>query len=183
MDERHFFNPHFKIRSPVKKYTPIPDKVYDKLFYTIYHKLNQSVTGKYNEALEKIKVVEKLETHKLKHHNKILEDLLKETISLYCLDALCTVWNVNICWHCDYFFYECRVDPSAPMTYLSHKYEWVAYTEDKIQLFDLFKPLKSISYYTLAELKELTQRMNGTGKTKAHHYEEIQKYFKHIKLI
>jgi len=64
-----------------KKRAKEQEKVYDKLFYAIYHKLNERKISldKYNETIEKINVIEKLEHIKLKHKDKILEDLQGKT--------------------------------------------------------------------------------------------------------
>lgn len=184
LNHEHFFNPKFKITNHKKKKPP-PIKVYDKLFYTIYHKLNERklFLDKYNEALEKIKVIEQLEEVTLKQKNKILEDLQNSDIQLFTMDALCELWNINIVWYSEYCFYECIVN-NDPIHYLSHNYEWTSKPDmNKYKIVDIFKPLKSISYYKLDELKEMATYMNIHGKTKKDLYDPIVQYFKHIKLI
>ena len=68
LNNEHFFNPKFKITHYSKKKKPCVIKVYDKLFYTIYHKLNESnlFFNKYNEKIEKIKVIEQLSLRNFK---------------------------------------------------------------------------------------------------------------------
>jgi len=185
-DETHFFNPKFDIKHHVKKTKPLHIKVYDKLFYTIYHKQHEAdlFFNKYNESLEKIKVIEQLEQVSLNNKNKILEDILSPEIQLYSLNALCVLWQINIIWFSEYFYYEFIIDEHKPLCYLSNTYEWcdkMEGTRHKIQ--DIFKPLKSVSYYKLDELKEMANGMNVTGKTKKDYYDVIFAYFKHIKLI
>ncbi|ADX05868.1 hypothetical protein 162322388 [Organic Lake phycodnavirus 1] len=184
---RHFYNPHFKIHTPcIKKRAKEQEKVYDKLFYAIYHKLNERKISldKYNETIEKINVIEKLEYIKLKHKDKILEDLQSKNIPLHCLNALCYAWNINIVWYSEYFFYESIVKQDEPIYYLSHNYEWTNTMDtNKIKIVDFFKPLKSISYYKLDELKQMGETMNIDGKKKSDFYEKIENYFKHLKLI
>ncbi len=181
LHERHYYNPHFTILD-VKRRAKEPEKVYDKLFYTVYHK--QSWSDKYNETLEKIHVIEKLEPFKMKHKDKILEDLQSPCIPLHCLPALCEVWCMNIVWYAEHCYYECFVDESKPIYYLSHTYQWTDTMDaNKFKITDLFKPLKSISYYKLEDLKQMTQYMNLDGKKKSDFYESVQDYFKHLKLI
>lgn len=185
LNHEHFFNPKFKITN-YKKKNPPPMKVYDKLFYVIYHKLNERklILDKYNEALEKIKVIEQLEDVTLKQKNKILEDLQGPNIQLFTLNALSLVWNMNIVWYSDYCYCEFIVNESQPIYYLSHNYEWTSkYEGTKYKISDIFKPIKSITYYKLDELKEIANCMNINGKTKKDFYDQIVEYFKHIKLI
>ena len=186
LNQEHFFNPKFKITHYSKKKKPSVIKVYDKLFYTIYHKLNEKnlFLNKYNERLEKINVIEQLSLRPFKQKNKILEDLQNSDIQLFTLNALCELWNINIVWFSEHCFYDFIVDNQQPIYYLSHNCEWTDKPElNKYKIVDLFKPLKSISYYKLDELKEIASYMKVTGKTKKDLYDQIVEYFKHIKLI
>jgi len=182
LNHEHFFNPKFKITNHVKKKKTAVIKVYDKLFYTIYHKLNEKnlFLNKYNERLEKIKVIEQLS---LKTKNKILEDLQNSNIQLFTLSALCELWNINIVWFSEHCYYEFIINNDT-IYYLSHNCEWCSKPEGiKYKIVDIFKPLKSISYYKLEDLKEISSYMNINGKTKKELYDQIVNYFKHIKLI
>jgi len=60
--------------------------------------------------------------------------------------------------------------------------ERITMDANKFKITDLFKPLKSISYYKLEDLKQMTQYMNLDGKKKSDFYESVQDYFKHLKL-
>lgn len=184
LNHEHFFNPKFKLM-PMKKKKPCAVKVYDKLFYTIYHKLNERKLffDKYNETLEKIKAIEQLSLIPFKQKNKILEDLQNPEIHLFTLHALCVLWNINIVWYSEHCFFECIVN-DEPIYYLSHHYEWTSKPDmHKYKIVDVFKPLKSMSYYKLDELKEMATYMKIDGKTKKDLYDQIVQYFKHIKLI
>ena len=186
LNNEHFFNPTFKITNLIKKKKPSIVKVYDKLFYTIYHKLNESnmFFNKYNEKIEKIKVIELLSLRQFKQKNKILEDLQNSNIQLFTLNALCELWNINITWFSSNCYYEFIVNPNKEVYYLSDTLEWKNKPETmKYKIVDIFKPLKSISYYKLDELKEMSSYMNINGKTKKDLYDQIVEYFKHIKLI
>ena len=184
-DQTHFFNPKFRIVHHIKKKPPEQVKVYDKLFYTIYHKLNESklFMNKYNETLEKIKVIEQLDSIAIKHKNKLLDDLQTPNIQLFSLYALTQLWNINIVWFSDYCYHDFIVDADKPIYYLSHLYVWTDNPILKYKLLDIFKPIKSMSYYKLDELKEIALCMNINGKTKKDYYDQIIQYFKHIKLI
>ena len=140
--------------------------------------------NKYNEKIEKIKVIELLSLRQFKQKNKILEDLQNSNIQLFTLNALCELWNINIIWHSESCYYEFIVNNSEEIYYLSHNLEWTNKLEcNKYKIVDIFKPLKSISYYKLDELKEIASYMHINGKTKKDLYEQIVEYFIHVKLI
>lgn len=185
LNHEHFFNPKFKIVNHKKKPPPVV-KVYDKLFYTIYHKRYEQTMflEKYNETIEKIKVTEQLELLNIKHKNKLLDDLQNPNIQLFTLNSLCLVWNMNIVWYSDYCYHEFIVNDLYPIYYLSESYKWTNKPDNLLyKINDIFKPLRSITYYKLAELKQMANTMNIIGKTKKELYDQIVNYFKHSKLI
>ena len=94
------------------------------------------------------------------------------------------MWNINITWFSSSCYYDFIVNNKEEVYYLSENLEWKNKPEGKkYKIDDIFKPLKSISYYKLEELKEISSYMNINGKTKKDLYDKIVEYFKHIKLI
>jgi hypothetical protein len=76
------------------------------------------------------------------------------------------------------------INDTYPIYYLSESYKWTNKPENLLyKINDIFKPLRSITYYKLDELKQIANTMNITGKTKKELYDQIVNYFKHSKLI
>jgi len=186
-DESNFYNPRFIITN-FKKKTPIKKvEVYDKLFYSIYHKLNEEdlVFNKYNELLEKIRVIDEIQSKQLKCKNIILDNLTSPNICLYCLPILCQIWKINIIWFTELCYYECVGLEEGPLFYLSYDYTWsdTINVLNKYKIEDIYKPLKSIGYYKLDQLKAMSVGLPIEGKLKKDYYDGLLKYYNHIKLI
>ena len=185
-ERKHYYNPEFKIELYKKKNKPKLLEKKDLFFYCIYQKVHDyNILDKYNENLEKIKVIECLQKIKLKHQDKIAELLTEPTMSLCCLNALCVLWKINIIWFSDYCYCEFKYDENEVIHYLYHDLQWKTNVDlsDKYKIEDVFKPLKCMSYYKLDDLKEMSQYFKVEGKKKKDYYDNILDYLKFIKLI
>lgn len=164
------------------------NNVYDKLCYILYHKLNEKdVFYKYNEKNEKIKILELLEPIKIKNKMSIINNLNDEDINLMTLNFICYILKINIIWYTDKCYYKMNNNDKHEVLYLYNNEKFTDETDlsDKYEITDIDKPLKSMSYYKLSELKEMNEslRLPTPVIKKKELYETISTYYKNIKLI
>tara|TARA_B110000261_G_scaffold155471_1_gene188256 strand:+ start:175 stop:765 length:591 start_codon:yes stop_codon:yes gene_type:complete len=190
------FQPHYyTVNADVySQHIPIKPTVmpYDTLFHIIYHTLhNTDPFYKYNEKMEKILLLDKLEPLTIKYKSKIIDDLYNKRISLYTVSFISHIYKLNIVWYTSkcyvkfiqnnklilYIYMDKEVEPVVT--------DGSVVTDGLYEIINIDKPLKSISSYKLEELIKLAigLNINISVKKKKDIYENITAYFKDIKLI
>lgn len=142
-----------KVRTPPSLFTQ---------FYKRVHQIDRTTIEDttYNEWNERTLLAEKLEGLKFKKKDTIINNLAYEKdVSLDTLNALCSYYKVNLMYIKERTFIK--------MTY-SEKSFW--YMNDRHEFIDeicvetmlevpLEKPLKSVSYYLLPQLQDMSRRL------------------------
>lgn len=184
------FQPYFyNVEASVytnNKSKPKKEPLYDTLFSVIYHTLHENNPYyKYNEQLEKIKLLEKLEPLTIKHKSKLVNDLNNERISLLTVSFISYVYKQNIIWY----------TPKCYTKFIQNDKEGIYIMLDKVtdkvgldglyEITNIDKPIKSVSAYKLDELVTMANHLNilVSVKRKKDIYDSITTYFKEIKLI
>ena len=178
----YFLKSRFDIPDFKKKRNPIVIK--DHLFYSIYTKANSiDITDinslHYNELNEKTKIAECLEKIKFKNKETIMNNLMYDKgIDLYTLAILCIHYKMNLILikQQTYLRFE---NGDKPFLFMNDSYKFVDKTLDDVkELLEicLEKPLKSITYYKLADLQDMSRRLNlpVEKNKKAELYESIK---------
>lgn len=182
---KHYYNPKFEIEHYRKIKKPKQVQIYDKLFYCLYHKIKKKYNlDKYNETLEKIKIIEYMKNINIKHKNELIEHMYKENIPLCCLVIITKIWDINVIWYSNYCYCE-FINNENDIYFLSDKYEWTENVElnNKYKIENIFKPIKCMSYYKLDDLKIISNYFNVNGKKKKELYDGIVYYLENLKLI
>jgi len=156
----------------------------DHLFYSIYTKANSiDITDinslHYNELNEKTKIAECLEKIKFKNKDTIMNNLMYDKeISLYTLAILCLHYKMNLILikNQTYLRFE---NGDKPYLFMNETHKFVDKTMDDVKELleiSLEKPLKSITYYKLADLQDMARRLNlpVEKNKKADLYESIK---------
>ena len=190
-----FYSPKYEIYNK-EKYNKQKSKkvekqiIKDNLFFIIYMKVNNELLSMnyFNEPLEKTKMIELLQndTFKFKYKNKVIDNLSEDKINLFTFYHITRYFKINVIWFSDYCYSKMiHDDENNTIYYLNSNYEWCENIdlEDKYQINDLYKPLKSLSYYKLDDLKDIAKYMNIDEKKKKDIYDSISKYYENIKLI
>ena len=189
-----FYSPRYELLYNVK-YKDSNNKknikkqiIKDDLFFIIYMKIHNQVLSinYYNETLEKIKMIELLEKDSFKYKSKVIANLSDEKINLFTFYHITKYFKINLIWFSDYCFSKMiHNSESNDIFYLKDTYEWTDKIdlENKFEITDLYKPLKSLSYYKLDDLKHIASFMNINEKKKKDIYDLILKYYENIKLI
>lgn len=165
--------------------------VYDKLCFLFYHKLNEKdCYYKYNERNEKIKILELLEPLKIKNKMQMIHNLNDESLNLMTLNFICFILNIHLIWYSDHCFYKMNKSETNHINetlflYNNNEFTNVPDLSDKYEILDINKPLKSISFYKLNDLKDLILqlKLNCSMSKKKDLYDTIYDYYKTIKLI
>jgi hypothetical protein len=167
--KRSFNLPEYKVK--YKKPIVID---YDPLFYCIFNKMNNhDIThidySKINEAQEKMKIADKLDTIKFKFKNKdkIMENLMYEKkINMKTFNALCMYYKINVMYVKDNIylkmFYNNTNDNDNDFFTLDEHYNFVENKNvtDKYEIVNIDKPFKSVSSYKLDELKDISRLLH-----------------------
>ena len=156
----------------------------DHLFYSIYTKANLiDITDinslHYNELNEKTKIAECIEKIKFKNKENIMNNLMYDKeIGLHTLAILCVHYKMNLILikKQTYLRFE---NGNKPYLFMDDSHKFIDKTMDDVnELLEisLDKPLKSITYYKLADLQDMSRRLNlpVEKNKKAELYESIK---------
>ena len=156
----------------------------DHLFYSIYTKANSiDITDinslHYNELNEKTKIAECIEKIKFKNKENIMNNLMYDKeIDLYTLAILCLHYKMNLILikNQTYIRFE---NGDNPYLFMNDTHKFIDKTMDDVKELleiSLDKPLKSITYYKLADLQDMARRLNlpVEKNKKAELYESIK---------
>ena len=194
------FQPHYYTVNPdvYSCHITVKPKVmpYDTLFYIIYHTLHTTDPFyKYNEKMEKILLLDKLEPLTLKYKSKIIDDLNNKHISLYTVSFISYVYKLNIVWYTSKCFVKFTQNNDNVLYIYMDTVKGPVITDGPViteslnntlyEIINIDKPLKSISSYKLEELVQMANRLSIDilVKKKKDIYDNIATYFKDIKLI
>ena len=177
-----FLKSRFDIPDFKKKRRHIPIK--DQLFYSIYTKANSiDITDinslHYNELNEKTKIAECIEKIKFKNKENIMNNLMYEKeITLPTLAVLCIHYKMNLILIKSQTYVRFE-NSEEPYLFMNDSYKFIEKTMDDINdllEISLEKPLKSITYYKLADLQDMSRRLNlpVEKNKKAELYESIK---------
>ena len=154
----------------------------DRLFYSIFTKANSiDITDinslHYNELNEKTLIAESIEKIKFKNKENIMNNLMYDKqIDLFTLAILCIHYKLNLIFikSQTYLRFE---NSDKPYLFMNEDYKFM----DNMDINDLLeisldKPLKSITYYKLADLQDMARRLNlpVEKNKKADLYESIK---------
>jgi len=178
----YFLKSRFDIPDFKKKRIPIVIK--DHLFYSIYTKANSiDITDinslHYNELNEKTKIAECLEKNKFKNKDTIMNNLMYDKgIDLHTLAVLCMHYKMNLILMKEQTYLRFE-NGDKPYLFMNDSYKFVDKTMDDVKEhleICLEKPLKSITYYKLADLQDMSRRLNlpVEKNKKAELYESIK---------
>jgi hypothetical protein len=167
------YSPFFINRSfNLQKFKPIKKKVkkvkmYDYLFYEIFHKINNidelTNINRYNEIVEKTKLSELINNIKIKKKEYILNNLMYEpTISLTTLDAIIKCYDNNVIYVNNNVYFKMCYNQNKPLIVINNEYKFIDIIDftHYYEITNLEKPLNSISYYKLPELIEISMKLN-----------------------
>ena len=186
-----FYSPKYEVfyKEKIKKHKKEMKIIKDTLFFIIYMKVTNEILSMnyFNESLEKTKMIELLqnESFKFKYKNKVIDNLSENKINLFTFYHITKYFKINVIWFSNYCYSKMIHNKNSNIYYLNSDYEWCenVVIENKYEIFDLYKPLKSLSYYKLDELKHISNYMNINEKKKKDIYDSISKYYENIKLI
>jgi hypothetical protein len=160
----------------------------DYLFYALYskiHNIDTTSMNQYNEINEKIKIAEELEKMKFKNKEIIMNNLVYEPLIIpETLNIICLFYKVNLCYINDKTYVAMYHNISSPnKIYMNSKGECLEDVDtNKLLEINLDKPLKSVSYYKLPELQEMSLKLNidTTKKKKQELYDSIKMFLSNI---
>jgi hypothetical protein len=158
--KRVFDVPDYKRKKTKKKLI-----LNDYLFYSFFYKINNlDITSydKYNEKQEKVKLAEKIDKMKFKNKDFIMNNLLYDkTIHLMTINALCIYYKVSLIFIIQNAYYKMNVTNDT--LFMNSKYEFIPFDASTLdsyyEITHLDKPLYSITYYTVADLIEISNRL------------------------
>jgi len=158
--KRVFDVPDYKRKKTKKKLV-----LNDYLFYSFFYKINNlDITSydKYNEKQEKVKLAEKLDKMKFKNKDFIMNNLLYDkTIHLMTLNVLCIYYKVSLIFIIQNAYYKMNVTDN--ILFMNSKYEFISFEASTLdsyyEITHLDKPLYSITYYTVPDLIEISNRL------------------------
>ena len=156
----------------------------DHLFYSIFTKANSiDITDinslHYNELNEKMKIAESIEKIKFKNKETIMNNLMYDKqIDLFTLAILCIHYKMNLIFIKSQTYVRFE-NSDKPYLFMNETYKFMDKSmEDINDLLEisLDKPLKSITYYKLADLQDMAKRLNlpVEKNKKAELYESIK---------
>lgn len=174
-----FLKSRFDIPDFKKKRKPFVIK--DRIFYSIYTKANSiDITDinslHYNELNEKTKIAESLEKIKFKNKETIMNKLMYDKeIDLHTLAILCLHYKMNLIVIKNQTYIRFENGDTPFLFMIDNKFVDNIDVNDLL-LISLDKPLKSITYYKLADLQDMARRLNlpVEKNKKAELYESIK---------
>jgi hypothetical protein len=185
----YFSKKGFDIKTDKNSYSKKKDNHHqkDELFYNFYtnikmiENIHDALNG-FNERDEKIKLAEKLEQMKFKNKDEIMNNLIYDKkIKLFTLDIICKLMNVHVIYIYDNLFVKMKYNETKPIIIDNKANILENFDLDKLEKMyevHLEKPIKAVSSYKLAELKDFAEKINiSTDKLKKQDiYNEIKTY-------
>ena len=144
-----------------KKRKKTPPSLFTQ-FYKRVHEIDRShiEDQSFQEWNERVRLAEKIEPLKMKQKEKIMNNLVYEKeLLLETLSVLCSYYKVNL------FYIKGRtvikmVYSDKPIWYMNESNQFIDPIDVETYLeVTLEKPLKSVSYYKLADLQDMSTRL------------------------
>jgi hypothetical protein len=178
--KRVFDVPAYKKKKEKKKLV-----LNDYLFYSFFYKINNlDITSydKYNEKQEKVKLAEKIDKLKFKNKDFIMNNLLYDkAIHLMTLNILCIYYKVSLIFIIQNAYYKMNVT-DGDVLFMNSKYEFIQFDITQLDTYyeitQLDKPVFSLSYYTVADLIEIGDKLKlpHNNMKKQNIYNNIRSY-------
>lgn len=197
----HFTRSYFDLTKKNKKQQYKKNKLsqeFDKLFFHFLIILKYNIPIMYNkhqERLIKYEIVQKMEHFKFKNKDNICNHICyEECINLRCLACLSSFFKVNVVFYFRNVMIQMIESKDGPLYWINEKKEFISLKRDKYEewllenkyeIRDVSKPLFSMSYYKLVELKEIMNQLGidadekNTWKKKDY-YERIEDYLRRV---
>lgn len=161
----------FDIPNPTLKKTKKYIIVNDNLFFSLYSKVNNIEKDSFNETIyndtnEKIKIAEHLEKIKFKNKEEIINNLVYDKIiSLETFNILVMFYKLNIIYVKDRTYVKMKYNQdSNDFLYINDKGLYLENTSipdiNLLLEINIEKPLRTISFYKLGELQEMSIKLN-----------------------
>ena len=162
-------NNSFKIKKK-KQYS-----IYDKLFFNflniIRYKDLDMYYDKNKEKMIKYSITQQLENIKLSKKDEISEILCyQDNINLFVLNALSEYFKMNIIYIHENIYIKMYYNNNSQQYFiLNNMKDFKQIQHDKIeqlienkyQIYNIYKPINSLTYYRLEELKLIYEKING----------------------
>jgi hypothetical protein len=150
--------PDMKIRKKRKK---TPPSLFTQ-FYKRVHEIDRAHIDEhtYQEWSERTKLAEQLEKTKFKNKETIMNNLVYDKeLSLETLSVLCSYYKVNLFYILGRTYVKMFYS-DKPAWFMNEMNQFIEeFNLDSYLEITLDKPLKSVSYYKLAELQDMSQRL------------------------
>lgn len=168
---KFFMKRSFNLPEYTVKYKKSIKIEYDKLFYSIFNKMNEHdithINYNIHETQEKIKIAEKLDALKFKNKEFIMNNLMYDKIiHIKTFNALCMYYKLNVLFIKDntyikmFYSNSGSEDPSSILT-MNENYQFVDLIDisNKYEI-NLDKPLKSVGTYKLEDLRDISKMLH-----------------------
>ena len=150
--------PDPKIRKKRKK---TPPSLFTQ-FYKRVHEIDRSHIddSSYQEWIERAKLAEKLEPLKFKQKEILINNLVYDKeLMLETLVVLCSYYNVNLIYVKGRTIVK-MIHSDKPLWFMNDRNQFIDEMDvDSYLEINLEKPLRSVSYYKLAELQDMSTRL------------------------
>jgi hypothetical protein len=160
------FSPHFikstfdLVERPRKRKTARrPPSLFTQFYKRVNHLDRTSIEDAfYQEAQARTTLAEKLDATKFKHKETVMNNLLYDKeITLETLSALCTFYKFPLVYLNEKTYV--RMGPEGePLFMRQHQFVDAVDLETYLEI-SLEKPLKSVSYYCLPDLREMAMKL------------------------
>ena len=176
-----------------KKKTNINED-YDKLFFNLlniikYPELDMFY-NRHKEQNIKLNICNELDNYKIKQKANICEHLSYEkNIDLIVFDTLVMYFKLNVCYVCENIHIKMFHNNESENYYIlnkdlsikSVKYEKIKeIIENNYEIENIFKPMNSLSYYKVNDLKEIASQLNINVNEKIKKKELYEIIVKHL---
>jgi hypothetical protein len=150
--------PDMKVRKKRKK---TPPSLFTQ-FYKRVHEIDRAHIDEhtYQEWSERTKLAEQLEKTKFKNKETIINNLVYDKdLLLETLSVLCAYYRVNLFYILGRTYVK-MFHSDKPAWFMNDMNQFIEeFNLDSYLEITLDKPLKSVSYYKLADLQEMSQRL------------------------
>ena len=164
-----------------KPLLPKKDTPTTSLFWCIYQLVHPySINpGFQEEQTFKFSSIEQMRKTYKQYRIKIndLEQSMLSVPNRECIELLCALYHLNVVIVYETYYYEYTGHGEGPLHYIYKPGDY--YIGDPVDLskklsVDPMKPLYAISHYTLAQLKEMGEKLGISGTTKLDIYGKIK---------
>ena len=196
-----FLNRNFNIQTHHKPKIIVKDKLindFDKLFFNFLNIISYNIPDHYNKTIEKkikYEISHTLENFKFKLKNDVIENLcFQDNINLYTLSCLASYYKLNLVYYHETIYFKMWNNDESQQYYFVHfnkdmncgKIEKLEHIyKNCYEIKEIHKPIYSLTFYKLEELKEICQQLNlliheSKKYKKKDYYDLIKEYLINI---